>query len=229
MLKKKNIIKLTLKQLVLSGIHVGSSKNSLHNELKAFVFGHYNHFFLINLYYTSFQLKLLSNLIINLVYSRQKVMFVKSTGFGSFRTKFDNVRMDSLLVFDYSWIGGFFTNFKHVRHCWLKKDAFLKKSDKSKLSAIQRLQLLDLVFMPSLVVFFDNYSQDIMKETSYLDMPMAGIVDTNSGFFNLLNYPIVGNNSSYNSLFLYYNFFYNSILRGIQKEYFKLLSVKGLS
>ena len=134
--------------------------------------------------------------------------------------------MDNLLIFDYNWIGGFFTNFKHVRQYWLEKDSFLKMSDKSKLSSLQKLNLLDLTFLPSLIIFFDNYNYDAIKEASYLDIPIAGIIDTNSFYFNLLNYPIIGNNQSYNSLYLYYNFFYNSILKGLQKERLNLLFLK---
>lgn len=226
MLNKKNIIKLTLKQLILSSIHIGHAKNYLNNNLKSYLYGHYNYFYIINLYYTSFQLKILSSLIINLILSRQKIIFLKSTGFGSFRKKFNNIKMDNLLIFDYNWIGGFFTNFKHVRQYWLDKDSFLKISDKSKLSSLQRLNLLDLTFLPSLIIFFDNYNYGAVKEASYLDIPIAGIIDTNSFYFNLLNYPIIGNNQSYNSLYLYYNFFYNSILKGLQKECLNLLFLK---
>ena len=100
--KNFGVFKLTINQLILSGIHVGHAKNYLNDCLKSYLYGHYNHFYVINLYYTNFQLKVLSSLIIKLIISRQKLLFLKSTGFGSFRNKFDNIRMDSLLVFDYN-------------------------------------------------------------------------------------------------------------------------------
>ena len=51
---------------------------------------------------------------------------------------------------------------------------------------LQRLHLLDLIFVPSLVVFFDNYNLEAIKEAADLDIPSAGIVDTNSSHFNTL-------------------------------------------
>ena len=80
-------------------------------------------------------------------------------------------------------------------------------------------------FFPSLIIFFDNYSCEALKEAYNIGVPLAGVVDTHFKYFEYLNYPIVGNNKSYYSLFLYYNLFFNAILRGLQTECYKILSI----
>jgi ribosomal protein S2 len=95
-------IKLTLKQLIVSGIHVGYSKNYLNKNIRSFLFGYYNHFTLINLYYTNFQLKLIVKLIINLIFSRQNIIFLKSTGFNSFITDLCSLSINNFFIFDYT-------------------------------------------------------------------------------------------------------------------------------
>lgn len=226
MVKNILFLKLSLKQLIVSGIHIGNSKDSFNNQIKPYLFGYYYLFFIINLYYTNFQLKIILQLITKLTFLRQKLFFVKCSGFGSMVDQFSKLRVNNLFFYNFTWIGGFLTNFKEVRNHWLKKDLRLKITDKLKLTLHQRTSLTELIFFPSLIIFFDNYSLDAIQEVNRVDIPIVGIIDTNSSHLNLLNYLIVGNNSSYGSLFLYYNLFYNSIKIGLQKENFTVLSLK---
>jgi ribosomal protein S2 len=92
---KSNLVKLTIKQLIFTGIHVGYSKMYMNNEIKPYLLGHYQHFHIINLYYTSFQLKILLNLIVKLAFSHQKIYVIKSTGVDTFREQFN---IDSIFV-----------------------------------------------------------------------------------------------------------------------------------
>lgn len=212
---------------MLSNVHVSDSKNYLNENIKSFLFGFYRSFCMINLYYANYQLRLVSRLIMRFTFYRQNIYFLKSTGFGPFKNKWFNIQISNFLIYDFDWIGGFFTNFKYVRRYFTLRESFEKK-EINKLIGLdlllkeQKLRLLSLFFLPSLIVFFDNYNYDALKEASYLGIPTIGIVDINSIHLNILNYAIVGNNKAYSSLFLYYNLFYNSILKGLHKEYLKL-------
>ena len=80
--------------------------------------------------------------------------------------------------------------------------------------------------MPSLVFFFDvNASKWALIESSNLEIPIASIVDTNTAYIQHINYPIVGNNKSFESLFLYLNLIINSVLKGQQKELLNILNI----
>jgi ribosomal protein S2 len=81
-------------------------------------------------------------------------------------------------------------------------------------------------YMPSLVFFFDiDLSKWALKETSNLEIPIVSIIDTNTSLSQQVNYPIIGNNKSFESLFLYLNLILNSVLKGHQKELLKILNI----
>ena len=62
-------------------------------------------------------------------------------------------------------------------------------------------------------------------EASNLDIPVAAVVDTNINRLGLINYPIVGNNTSFEPLYLYLNLIKNAAIKGRQKELLKILRI----
>jgi ribosomal protein S2 len=58
-----------------------------------------------------------------------------------------------------------------------------------------------------------------------LEIPIAAIVDSNSLYVEHVNYPIIGNNKSFEATFLYLNLIINSVLKGQQKELLKILRI----
>jgi|TARA_R110000744_G_scaffold269171_6_gene382566 ribosomal protein S2 len=62
-------------------------------------------------------------------------------------------------------------------------------------------------------------------EASNLEIPIASVIDSNVSLLNHVNFPVLGNNKSFEALFLYLNVIVNSVLKGKQKELLKILSI----
>jgi ribosomal protein S2 len=58
-----------------------------------------------------------------------------------------------------------------------------------------------------------------------LDIPVAAILNSDSEYFEFINYPIIGNNKSFESLYLYVTVIKNAFLKGQQKERLKILRI----
>ena len=199
------IIKLSLTQLVSSGAHLGHNYWVTNNNIKPFLIGYKNSLSFINIYYTNLQLKLLINCIYNLVKTRQNIYILKDFGFTNLSPIFSNLRRVS--YFEDKWVGGLITNFKLVRHS-------LKK------------QNIDLCFLPSIGIFLNISKENIaLNEFLNLEIPVSCVLDTNYPHLFLINYPIIGNNKSQNSIFLYAYLIKNSILKGIKEEFFNILKI----
>jgi len=201
------IVKFTINQLVLSGIHLGQNRWVLNNKVKPFLIGYKHSLNIINLYFTGLQLKTFLNFLFNIVSLRQKVLIVKESSVLGFKNLFSP--LENVVYFEGKWVGGFLTNFKTVRRC-------------KKLSSIDN----KIKFMPSVVILYDaSASKWALYESSNLEIPIFSIINTDDSHVNLVNYPVVGNNSSYESLYFYSYLFRNAILKGIQKERLNILRI----
>lgn len=205
-------LKLTLNQMLLSNIHIGHTCRFLNVKIKPFLLGYRNDVHIINITYTSFQFKLVINFLINIFSLRQKLLIVRELDFFNFAK---TLQFKNIFYYDKKWIGGCLTNFKRVRN-----NLKFKQLNNSKNS------LTFLRYMPSAVFFFDvNQSKWALLESLNLDIPVISIVDTNTEFLNYINYPVVGNNQAFESLYLYLTLIKNSALKGKQKELFKILRI----
>lgn len=224
---QKYLVKLTLKQLIHSGVHIGYLKFSLNRKLKSYILGYYNHFYLINLYYTNLQLKLLVNIIVKLISSNQQIFFIQSNNFFLLKKTLKQKTRKSFFIYDANWIHGFLTNFKLLRQHYFEKYVLnpKKTSNLPVFTNSRYLSYYTIKFFPSLILFFDDYTPEALKEASHLGIPTGGIIDTQFKYIKYLNYPILGNNKSYNSLLLYYTVFLNAVLKGLQHENFKILAL----
>lgn len=198
--------------MLLSNVHIGHTCRFLNVKIKPFLLGYRNDIHIINITYTSFQFKLVINFLINIFSLRQKVLIIRELDFFNFSR---TLQLKNIFYYDKKWIGGCLTNFKRVRN-----NSKFKQLNSSKNS------LLFLRYMPSAVFFFDvNQSKWALLEALNLDIPVVSIVDTNTDFLNYINYPIVGNNQAFESLYLYVTLIKNSALKGKQKELFKILRI----
>lgn len=80
--------------------------------------------------------------------------------------------------------------------------------------------------MPSLVFLFDTkVSKWPLFEAYNLEIPIGSVVNSSSPYSNMINYLLVGNNKSFESIFLYTNILQNAIIKGKQKERLKILRI----
>lgn len=205
-------LKLTLNQMLISNVHVGHTKKFLNVRIKPYLLGVRHNVYILNIVRTSFQFKLFINLIINIISLRQKLLIIKERDVYNFRNLLNVKRV---YYSDKKWIGGTLTNFRQVR-----------QSPKFKADNYYYNALGTMRYMPALVFFFDvDLSKWALGEVANLEIPIISIVDSNTSVLPIINYPIIGNNKAFESLFLYLNLIINSVLKGQQKELLRILRI----
>jgi len=208
----REFFKLSFKQLMLSNVFLGSRKESLNVIMNPFIFGYRGSFCILNLSYTFIQFKLLVYVIINIVLLRKNILIVKENDLYEFNI---NLKSKGLYFYDKKWIGGCLTNFKIVsRH---PKFFELSKSF---------TRLRHMKYLPSLLFLFDpNISESALFEGCSLGIPIASIANSDSLFFESINYPIIGNTECYEAMYLYLHVLKDAVKFGRFKERFKIVRI----
>jgi len=75
------LFRLTLNQLLLSNVYLGTKSNFFTVRVKPFLLGSRTGSYVINLSFTYLQFKILISLIVNIVSHRQKILIVKDLDF----------------------------------------------------------------------------------------------------------------------------------------------------
>lgn len=206
------VLRLNISQMLMSNIHLGHTCKFLNIKIKPYLLGYRNNVYILNLVHTTNQFKLFCNIIINIVSLRHKLLIVKDKDIFNLRK---TSQVKNVFYYDKKWIGGVLTNYKKVRTSLRFKE---ENNSFNSLRAMRR--------MPSLVFFFDpDLSHWALKEASNLGIPVGGVIDTNINLLNFINYPIVGNNKSFESVCLYFDVIKNAAIKGRQKELLKILRI----
>lgn len=205
-----NIVKLTLQQLLTYGVHLGYFKNFLHRDLKPYLLGFKGVIHIFNLKHIRLQLRLILQLVVNVVALRQYILLVNHE---------QAVNIDRLPLVrrlqsvDGSWIGGFLTNHKKVKLASLKKT---------------KIKKVQFPVFPSVVFFLNSDKNNWgFKECINLNIP-TGVVTGSS--FNLLHrclYPLPGNCLSYDVLNFYAQVVQKAVSKGLIKEQFNIFKIKS--
>jgi hypothetical protein len=92
-LASKNILKLTINQLVLSNVYIGANTDFYNLALKPFLLQIESNFVIFNLKYTYWSLKLLVSFVIKIFSSTQKILIVNNSEFFrfTFLLKYKNI------------------------------------------------------------------------------------------------------------------------------------------
>jgi len=209
---KLNYIKFTLNQLIISGLYIGNNHKLFRGFVKPYLLGRRGIVDIINLKFAYLELKILLSLILNLSSNRQKYFIYLSGNFNIFKNVFKDLEN---IYFTGKWFGGLFTNFKNI---------FSKLSNNNK--STFNTNISKLKFLPGLVILFNPMDNSIvLQESSLLSLPVAGIVDTSVSTQNLLNYIIVANSVSLNSIFLFLSLFNNAYIGGKNREKLEILGL----
>ena len=211
-MSNKIISRLTGEQLILSNVYLGDNLAFVNVKLKPYLYGFKNGFHILNIVFTKIQFNILINNIINLVALRQKILIVKDLDYYNL-----TLSLNSKNVFYYNkkWIGGVLTNFRVVRKC----EKFFDNNKYSNNLSLMR-------YMPSMVFLFNvNISKWALFEAYNLEIPLSAIINSNSQFFEFVNYPVIGNNQTFESIYLYVNVLKNAFLKGKKKERLRILHI----
>lgn len=210
---------LNIDQLLFANVHVGHTVKFFNSQLKGYLLGLRQQTFIFNLNLSILQYQIISNLITDLISKRHAILLVKEFNFIKIEEnlKFYLSNFGKNIVFhEKKWFGGTLTNYKSVQYSSKFDNLVLKK-----LYGRKR-------FPSALCILDTNMNKWALFEGYNLGIPLISLINTDSIYPNLVDYPIASNNKAINSILLYFYILCNSIKLGRQKEVKRVLLLREL-
>lgn len=135
--------RLTSKQLILSNAYLGTPCSLLNVKLKPYLLGRRNNYYILNISFTFFQFRIITEILTKLFFFRQKILVIKDLDYYNLTTTFN---CKNIFFFDKKWIGGTLTNFRIVR----KSKKFIKENSRYN-------SLGNLRYIPSFFFFLNAF------------------------------------------------------------------------
>lgn len=229
---------ITIEKLISSGSHFGHLSSKWNPSMKDFVIMEKNGIHVIDLKQTMKAIDKASDLISNVVRKDGEVLFVGTKKQAKDIIKDEAIRSNMHYIAE-RWLGGTLTNYvtikKSIRH--MKKlqkesqneDEWENFTKKEILMLIKEKNKLELVLggiknmkrLPDVMFIADTNHENIaVSEANKLDIPIIGIVDTDSDP-SLIDIPIPANDDSYRTIQLITKQMADAILaekKGREKE-----------
>ena len=221
-------------QLLEAGVHFGHLKRKWNPAMKPYIYMEKNGIHIIDLYKTVAKIDEAAEALKQIAKSGRKILFVatKKQARDIITEKVGGVNMPFVVE---RWPGGMLTNFPTIRKA-VKKMGSLDKliSDPvyNNLSKRERLQITrqreklnktlgsiaDLTRLPSAMFVFDVTKEHIaVKEANRLNIPVFGVVDTNSDPSNI-DYVIPANDDASKSIEIITDIMTKAIKEGIDER-----------
>ena len=189
--------KLEFKDLLDAGVHFGHLKRKWNPKMAPYIFMERNGIHIIDLHKTSIKIEEAAAALKQITKSGRKILFVatKKQAKEIVAEKIEEVGMPYITE---RWSGGMLTNFRTVRKAIKKMKSYENMADDgtfAKISKRERLQITrekakleknlgsiaDMTKVPSAIFVVDVSKEHIaVKEAKKLNIPIFGIVDTNS-------------------------------------------------
>ena len=224
-----NIPNVTIEQLLEAGVHFGHNIRRWNPKMEQYIFGVRNKIHIIDLRIT---LPLINTALVKLheiVSKSGKILIVGTKKQCSSVIKEISDETSQYYV-NKRWLGGTLTNWKTISNSIKKLDELevLLSDDKAN-NSLSKKELLNLSRdkdklisniggirtlggKPDAVIVFDAVKDKIaVLEANKLNIPVIGIVDTNSNP-DLVTFPIPGNDDAIRSISLYAELFKSTIL-----------------
>ncbi len=210
-------------EMFKAGAHFGYSKTRRHPSVANYIFGVKNKVEIIDLEKTDALLAKAVEFIANLAKEGKQVLFVggKTESRQALRMAAETAGMPFV---DGRWIGGTLTNFSEIKKRLAKLEDLTKQKEKGELvkyTKKERLMIdreianLDRFFsgimsmrdLPKALVVVDPKKEEIaVTEARKMNIPVVALCGTDCDI-TLIDYPIVGNDSSISSI----NYFVNEL------------------
>ena len=236
--------KVTIKNLLEAGVHLGHKTFRWNPKMEKFIFGSKNSIHIIDLVQTLEMINVALVEIHKCISSRGRVLFV-STKKQATAPIADLAQVTSQFYVNHRWLGGMLTNWKTISNSinrYKKLSIDLKKENtgftkKEVLKmGIQRDKLerslggiADMMKIPDMIFIIDTNVEELaVKEALKLNIPIVAIVDTNSNPAGI-NYPIPGNDDARRAINLYCELIKQTILdaqKNISKDNTEELKVE---
>ncbi len=214
-----NIPKVSIKQLLEAGVHLGHKTLRWNPKMKKFIFGEKNSIHIIDLTKTVTLIKDAMQEAHKCVASGGKILIV-STKKQASESVLKVANETNQYYVNHRWLGGMLTNWKTIQKSIkrlkkLEKDlsqeediGFTKKEILKLTGERDKLKrslggISDMKTIPNMLFIIDTNVESIaVKEAIKLNIPIIGILDSNSDPTGI-NFPIPGNDDARRSINLY--------------------------
>ena len=216
--KTMRLPKLTIKQLLEAGVHLGHKTFRWNPKMGKYIFGSKDSIHIIDLVQTLEMTNSALNEIYKCVTSGGKVLIV-STKKQAAESVATLAKETSQFYVNHRWLGGMLTNWKTIsnsikRYKKLKENleqenkGFTKKEILKLTSERDKLErslggIAEMKKTPNMIFVIDTNVESLaVKEALKLNIPIVAIVDTNSDPTGI-NFPIPGNDDARRAINLY--------------------------
>ncbi|MBI5218519.1 MAG: 30S ribosomal protein S2 [Bacteroidia bacterium] len=224
----------SVEQLLEAGVHFGHLKRKWNPAMAPYIFMEKNGIHIIDLHKTVVKIEEAASAMKQIAKSGRKVLFVatKKQAKDIVAEKVKSINMPYVTE---RWSGGMLTNFPTIRKA-IKKMTSIDKmstdgtfdnlSKREKLQITRQRQKLeknlgsiaDLTRLPAALFIVDVNKEHIaVKEAKRLNIPVFGIVDTNSDP-NPIDFPIPANDDASRSISLIVDIVSNAIHEGLEER-----------
>ena len=233
-------IQFTIKQLINTGIHLGSSVTN--NKIPtSYLFAQNNGYSIFDLGQTYFLLRRMLAFVENLSFRKGTLLFTSITPSRSIQRLTYMIAKKS---YQYSyvsarWEGGILSNWREISLKRFKQFTDSRLVYKKYIGKVERRNLDKLLFffnsftslpnikiftkdvpapkIPSAVFLINPYNiKEPVLEVSKIGLPLLGVVDSDNPFANKYTYPIPANDDSFITIRLFLNLVGLSVLKGIK-------------
>ena len=235
---------ITLKDLLDAGLHFGHQLRRYNPKSKKYVFDNRHGISIIDLEIAYGKLEEATQFVEELAKTSQKILFV-----GTKRQAKEIIREAAtqcqMPYCASRWLGGTLTNFatiknsmaKYKKYLAMEADGSLDKTHKKEAAAIRRDMnrmhrnfegIIDMTDLPAAMFVIDTKHEQIaVAEANRLEIPVVGLVDTNSDP-TIIDYPIPGNDDSSKSIRLIVEIITEAVQDGVARRQAPLAS-QGLA
>ncbi len=228
-----NLPEIKIEDLLESGVHFGHNVRRWNPKMQEYIFGVRNNIHIFDLRITAVAINNALIKVHETIKKSGKILFV-GTKKQCEETVKDLAKLNNNFFVNKRWLGGTLTNWNTISNSIkrlddlessLNDENFSKNLSKKELLDISReKQKLDLNIggirklngKPELIVIFDVLKDRIaVREAKKLNIPIIGIVDTNSNPDNI-DYVIPGNDDAIRSINLYKKYFMETIIDAME-------------
>ncbi|MCK9561878.1 MAG: 30S ribosomal protein S2 [Bacteroidales bacterium] len=203
-------------ELLEAGVHFGHLKRKWHPAMAPYIFMERNGIHIIDLHKTVAKIDEAADALMKIARSGRKILFV-ATKKQAKEVVAEKVKEINMPYITERWSGGMLTNFPTIRKAVKKMNTidrmetdgtFETLSKREKLQITRQREKLEknlgsivsLTRLPAALFVVDIVREHIaIKEAQSLNIPIFGIVDTNSDP-NLVDFPIPGNDDASKSI-----------------------------
>ncbi|NLK82189.1 MAG: 30S ribosomal protein S2 [Bacteroidales bacterium] len=221
-------------ELLEAGVHFGHLKRKWHPAMAPYIFMERNGIHIIDLHKTVAKIDEAADALMKIARSGRKILFV-ATKKQAKEVVAEKVKEINMPYITERWSGGMLTNFPTIRKAVKKMNTIDKMeadgtfgtlSKREKLQITRQREKLEknlgsivsLTRLPAALFVVDIVREHIaIKEAQSLNIPIFGIVDTNSDP-NLVDFPIPGNDDASKSIDIIISKMCEAIQQGLEER-----------